>query len=97
MTMDPSQPRTWSAAILFAFTLAGGVLLAHYLNQPIAPRPMSRRVQRVLSSLPSARLGAREDQVDHTMQQPSRRAFEEGAASPTGAAYDLDPRSISPG
>jgi hypothetical protein len=97
MTMYHSKSQTWNPALLFAAALAGGALLNHFLNRPIQNQPMSNQARRGRIPAPSARLGAREEQVDHTMQQPPRRAFEEGVASPTGAAYDLDPRSISPG
>jgi hypothetical protein len=48
-------------------------------------------------SLPSARLGAREDQIDHTLEHPPKRELNAGVASLTGAVFDLDPHSVSPG
>lgn len=54
-------------------------------SSPDAPRPM-----------PSARLGATEDQME-SLATPSPRALDDGSAGATGSAYDLDPKSITAG
>lgn len=54
-------------------------------SSPDAPRPM-----------PSARLGATEDQIE-SLATPSMRALDDGSAGATGSAYDLDPKSITAG
>ena len=46
--------------------------------------------------MPSARLGATEDQMEE-MATPSTHALDSGTAGSTGAAYDLDPKSITGG
>lgn len=46
--------------------------------------------------MPSARLGATEDQMKN-LATPSPRALEAGDTGATGAAYDLDPNSITGG
>lgn len=46
--------------------------------------------------MPSARLGATEDQMED-LATPSSRALESGTPGATGAAYDLDPNSITGG
>lgn len=49
------------------------------------------------SSLPSARLGATEDQIKPSMQQSAANAVPRDEVSTTGTAYDLDPKSITGG
>lgn len=46
--------------------------------------------------MPSARLGATEDQMED-LATPSTHALDTGTAGSTGAAYDLDPNSITGG
>ena len=46
--------------------------------------------------MPSARLGATEDQMEDLVT-PSTHALESGNPGATGAAYDLDPKSITGG
>lgn len=46
--------------------------------------------------MPSARLGATEDQME-SLAAPSAHALESGTAGTTGAAYELDPKSITGG
>ena len=46
--------------------------------------------------MPSARLGATEDQLEE-LATPSTHALESGNPGATGAAYDLDPKSITGG
>ena len=45
---------------------------------------------------PSARMGATEDQMED-LATPSTRALDAGATGATGAAYELDPTSITGG
>jgi hypothetical protein len=87
----------WSPVLILATALAGGIVLNYLARQSTPHRQRHSASLRTPMQMPSARLGAREDQIDHTMQHPSHRAFESGAASPTGAAYDLDPNSITAG
>ena len=54
-------------------------------SSPDTPRPM-----------PSAHLGATEDQME-SLATPSSRALDDGSAGATGSAYDLDPKSITAG
>ncbi|MFN8493401.1 MAG: hypothetical protein U0350_37730 [Caldilineaceae bacterium] len=49
------------------------------------------------SSLPSARLGATEDQIKPSMQQSAANAVPRDEVGTTGTAYDLDPNSITGG
>lgn len=58
-------------------------------------RSWSRRPEEPLR-MPSARLGATEDQMED-LATPSSRALESGNPGATGAAYDLDPNSITGG
>ena len=77
-------------------------------TQPLAMEPTSRGRRRHERSrswvhdpdgprrMPSARLGATEDQMEN-LATPSSHALENGNAGATGAAYELDPRSITGG
>ena len=49
------------------------------------------------SPLPSTRLGAREDQMNSTQSPPPSSLIETGEANAPGAAYELDPKSVTPG
>lgn len=80
-------------ALAVAGILAGAFLLDRYwrLRQRSAfEQPQSIPISHA-QPLPSARLGAREDQV--LRLKPSTTSD----VGSTGAAYDLDPGSISPG
>lgn len=46
--------------------------------------------------MPSARLGATEEQIEE-LATPSTHALESGNPGATGAAYELDPNSITGG
>ena len=43
------------------------------------------------------RLDAPEDQIDHTQQQPPKGVPDTGEVGSAGAAYALDPNSLTPG
>lgn len=58
-------------------------------------RPNRRRDDEPLR-MPSARLGATEDQME-ALATPSTHALETGTAGATGTAYELDPKSITGG
>jgi hypothetical protein len=47
--------------------------------------------------MPSARLGATEEQMDRNMAPPEASPSRAGDVSVAGAAYDFDPRGITPG
>jgi hypothetical protein len=85
--------------------LAGGVLLGLWHRKSNGASDsttyrakMQRRanVNEIPNRMPSARLGATEDQIEE-LAGPSPEALEAGTAGVTGAAYDLDPRSITAG
>lgn len=92
--------------LVLAGGLLGGALLAllvkNVLNNP-TPSPAYQADNRPWPSspdapqpMPSARLGATEDQMENLVT-PSPRALDAGSAGATGSAYDLDPKSITAG
>ncbi|MBX3016069.1 MAG: hypothetical protein KF832_31395 [Caldilineaceae bacterium] len=62
---------------------------------PVAQRPSPSAPEEPLR-MPSARLGATEDQMK-PLATPSEQALEKGTAGATGTAYELDPKSITGG
>lgn len=94
---------------VLAGTLVGGALLAylatkgrqtsgqkpqfnHGYGAPRERMPENEPLWRT----PSARMGATEDQMEE-LATPSTRALDAGTAGATGAAYELDPASITGG
>jgi hypothetical protein len=95
--MNHAQRQRWYPALVLAVSVAGGYLLNYYFSRSQPKSPIRADAVDIPIRLSSARLGAREEQIDHTMQQPSEKALQAGEPGPTGAAYDLDPNSITPG
>ncbi len=51
----------------------------------------------VIKRLTPTRLDTHEDQIDPMQQQPPKREPDTGELGSAGAAYELDPNSITPG
>ncbi|HMN29837.1 MAG TPA: hypothetical protein PKE45_16920 [Caldilineaceae bacterium] len=103
---------SWSALGLVLGGVVGGFLLASWLNRrpqrsvPLQGWDAARRTTPTAgpanppgepSNLPSARLGATEEQMDHTMRPPAPNPVRSGDVSVAGAVHELDPKGISPG
>ena len=95
-------------AIFLAATLAGGFLLGYWLkgsqryseNDPTAGNFIGNdrhEPRQAKSVLPSARLGATEEQITRATQPSAARAVPKDEVSTTGTAYELDPDSITGG
>jgi hypothetical protein len=90
--------------LLVAGALLGGVLLAFMtkggrFTQRAGSSPLwgSRAgAARAPYHTPAARLGATEEQIAKRTPPPAP-ALETGTAGVTGAAFDLDPTSVTPG
>lgn len=94
---------------VLAGAMVGGALLAYLATKgrlTSAPKPSFNQgyaAQRAevpgnepLWRTPSARMGATEDQMED-LATPSTRALDAGTTGATGAAYELDPTSITGG
>jgi hypothetical protein len=84
-----------------AGAIIGGALLAFLAKNRLTPTGQTNERGRAFAPqpawhTPAARLGATEDQMEELVT-PSARALEAGAAGATGAAYELDPTSITSG
>jgi len=84
--------------------LASGFLLGYWMKGPRGRTDFANRPDRVhgnptdaSASMPSARLGATEDQIARSMQQSAASAVSKDDVSTTGTAYELDPKSITAG
>jgi hypothetical protein len=84
--------------------LLGGLFL-YYRRQLSSPRMSQRQLVRpghlprpYDMQMPSARLGAREEQITRSRQSMSTgEAERKDEVGVTGSAFDLDPESITPG
>ncbi len=88
--------------------VAGGFLLGYFLknangrnetrhNRSFNAAYSSRGSSDTTLPMSSARLGATEEQVNRSPQQSSAGAVSRDEVSTTGAAYELDPKSITGG
>lgn len=95
--MNLSKPQTWSPLLVLAAIAAGGFLLNQLLKRPALQQTSPGPAARPQPAGPAAHMGAREEQIDHTMQHPPASELATGGTSATGAAYALDPDSVTPG
>ena len=84
-------------------SMVGGALLALLLQKTsqaignsVSLRKSSKRVNQGPHQMPSAHMGATEEQMEPRTKQATS-ALESAATGTTGAVYELDPASLSPG